>query len=68
MGEESRKTVVNSWNEWDPLKHIIVGVADNCCIPPSEPASECKIPIDSDMKGKWGPRPQETVEKANILG
>ncbi len=63
---KDQKTLVNSWNEWDPLKHVIVGVADGCFIPPSEPASECKIPIDSDMKGKWGPRPQETVEKANI--
>jgi glycine amidinotransferase len=22
------KTIVNSWNEWDPLKHVIVGRAD----------------------------------------
>ena len=28
------KTIVNSWNEWDPLKHVIVGVADGCMIPP----------------------------------
>ena len=61
----SEKTKVCSWNEWDPLKHIIVGVADNCMIPPSEPAVECKVPIDSDMKGKWGPRPQDTVDRAN---
>ena len=32
------KTVVNSWNEWDPLKHVIVGRADDCHIPPEEPA------------------------------
>ena len=63
---EKLKTVVNSWNEWDPLKHVIVGVADNCCIPPAEAASEPKIPEDSDMKGMHGPRPRETVEKANI--
>jgi hypothetical protein len=25
---EEGKTVVNSWNEWDPLKHVIVGIAD----------------------------------------
>ena len=31
--------IVNSWNEWDPLKHVIVGKADNCCIPPAEPAT-----------------------------
>ena len=33
---------------------------------PPEPAVECKVPLDSDMKGKWGPRPQETVDKANV--
>ncbi len=25
MSEE--KVIVNSWNEWDPLKHVIVGKA-----------------------------------------
>ena len=42
------KTVVNSWNEWDPLKHVIVGKADNCHIPPEEPALDAKVPEDSD--------------------
>ena len=57
--------IVNSWNEWDPLKHVIVGRADGCCIPPVEPAMAPKIPEESDMAGKYGPRPQETVEIAN---
>ena len=48
------KTVVNSWNEWDPLKHVIVGKADNCHIPPEEPALDAKVPEDSDMRGQWG--------------
>lgn len=63
--KSAQKTVVNSWNEWDPLKHVIVGVADGCMIPPSEPALDAKVPEDSDMKGQWGPRPDETVAKAN---
>ena len=33
------KTIVNSWNEWDPLKHVIVGRADGTCIPAPEPVS-----------------------------
>ena len=61
------KTIVNSWNEWDPLKHVIVGVADGGCIPPPEPALDAKVPEDSDMRGQWGPRPQETVDRANEL-
>ena len=57
--------IVNSWNDFDPLKHVIVGRADNCCIAPSEPASKAKVPLDSPMRGMTGPRPLETVERAN---
>ena len=56
---------VNSWNEWDPLRHVIVGVADGGMIPPGEPALDAKVPEDSDMRGQWGPRSAESVEKAN---
>jgi len=67
MNTHLSPTIVNSWNEWDPLKHVIVGVADGCCIPPAEPASEPKIPVDSDMRGMHGPRPKETIDRANEL-
>ncbi len=52
-----KKTIVKSWNEWSPLKHVIVGRADNCCIPAPEPAVDVKIPPDSVMKGKHARRP-----------
>ncbi len=58
---ENNKFKVSSWNEWDPLKHVIVGKADNCHIPPPEPALDAKVPENSDMKGHWGKRPQETI-------
>ena len=29
---------VNSWNEWDPLKHVIVGTATGTMIQAPEPA------------------------------
>ena len=61
------KTVVNSWNEWDPLKHVIVGRADGTCIPAPEPALDAKVPEDSDMRGQFGPRTKDTVDKANQL-
>ena len=48
--------IVNSWNEWDPLKHVIVGRADGTCIPAPEPALDAKVPEDSDMRGTYGPR------------
>ena len=57
--------IVNSWNDFDPLTHVIVGVADHSVIPPEEPATSEKVPLDSPMRGMWGPRPTETVEKAN---
>ena len=59
-------TIVNSWNEWDQLKHVIVGVAENSNIPPMEPALEPKLNKDSGMIGSHGPRPKEAVEKAKI--
>ena len=61
------KRIVNSWNEWDPLKHVIVGRADGTCIPAPEPALDAKVPEDSDMRGKFGPSTKDTVDKANQL-
>jgi len=63
----SDKTIVSSWNEWDPLKHVIVGKADGTCIPAPEPALDAKVPEDSDMRGQFGPRSKDTVDKANQL-
>ena len=63
----SDKTIVSSWNEWDPLKHVIVGKADGTCIPAPEPALDAKVPEDSDMRGQFGPRTKDTVDKANQL-
>ena len=39
--------IVNSWNDFDPLKHVIVGRADFSVIPPEEPATSEKVPVDS---------------------
>ena len=64
---KKNKTIVNSWNEWDPLKHAIVGRADGTCIPAPEPALDAKVPEDSDMRGQFGPRTKDTVNKAKQL-
>jgi glycine amidinotransferase len=58
---------VNSWNEWDPLRHVIVGRADHGQIPAPEPAVNAKVPEDSDMRGRWGRRPQHSIDRANAL-
>ena len=56
--------IVNSWNDFDPLKHVIVGRADFSVIPPEEPATSEKVPIDSEMRGMWGPRPRRGGQRA----
>ena len=67
MIQNTMPTVVSSWNEWDPLRHVIVGRADGTCIPAPEPALDAKVPEDSDMRGQFGPRPKDTINKANEL-
>ena len=65
MTTGTNSVTVCSWNEWDPLKHVIVGRATGCHIPPLEPALDAKIPEDSDMRGKPGLRPQDTIDRGN---
>ena len=58
--------IVNAWTEFDPLKHVIVGTSTGCCIPPPELPMECKVPVDSDMRGQqWGLRPPDSIERGN---
>ena len=59
------KTVVNSWNEWDPLKHVIVGVASGTMVQAPEPAIQRDWPEYGFPNGNWGPLPDEIVAKAD---
>jgi glycine amidinotransferase len=65
MTADSKKTVVNSWNEWDPLKHVIVGRADGTMVQAPEPAIERNWPEYGFPLGKYGPLPKEMEERAN---
>jgi glycine amidinotransferase len=60
----NKKTVVNSWNEWDPLKHIIVGRPDGTMIQAPELAIQRDWPDDGFPLGSYGPYPEEMLEKA----
>ncbi len=62
--KENGKTVVNSWNEWDPLKHIIVGRADGTMVQAPEPAVQRDWPKYGFPLGTYGPLPKEMEEKA----
>ena len=64
MTDQGKKTMVSSWNEWDPLKHVIVGRPENTMIQAPEPAVERDFPDHGFPVGKYGPIPQEMVEKA----
>ncbi len=65
MTETVSKTIVNSWNEWDPLKHIIVGRADGTMVQAPEPACQRDFPEHGFPLGTYGPLPKEMEEKAN---
>jgi glycine amidinotransferase len=57
--------IVNSWNEWDPLKRVIVGRPEGTNIPAPEPAWWYDLPDGGYPLGSFGSFPQEMVDKAN---
>ena len=65
MQEASRRTVVSSWNEWDPLKHVIIGRADGTMVQAPEPAVQRDWPEDGFPMGKYGLYPEVMVARAN---
>lgn len=67
MTKNKRNTVVNAWNEWDPLKHVIVGRADGTMVQAPEPAVSRDWPKYGFPRGTYGPLPKEKELKANEL-
>ena len=65
MPASKSKTVVCSWNEWDPLKHIIVGRADGTMVQAPEIAVQRNWPEQGFPTGKYGPYPKDMTDKAN---
>jgi glycine amidinotransferase len=63
---QSMPKVVSSWNEWDPLREIVVGAADHACFEPTEPGSRPQIrnaPPGTPFPA--GRKPQEVIDRAN---
>jgi glycine amidinotransferase len=56
---------INSWNEWDPLRHVIIGRADGTVVQAPEPAVVRDWPQDGFPRGTYGPLPQDMVDAAN---
>jgi glycine amidinotransferase len=65
MSKEYSTTVVHSWNEWDPLKHVIVGRCDGAMMPAPEPGYIFAKPEEGLMPGDYGPFPESLVSTAS---
>lgn len=57
--------IVKSWDEWSPLKRVIVGRPEGTNVPAPEPAWWYDLPEGGFPLGSWGPFPQEMVDAAN---
>ncbi|MBW2028252.1 MAG: serine/threonine protein kinase [Deltaproteobacteria bacterium] len=57
--------IVKSWNEWDPLKRVIIGRPEGTNVPAPEPAWWYDLPLGGYPLGSHGPFPQEMVDAAN---
>jgi glycine amidinotransferase len=62
---EDTKTVVNSWNEWGPLKHVIVGRASGTMVQAPEIAVQRDWTDEGFPLGTYGPYPEEMTAKAD---
>lgn len=61
----SATTIINSWNEWDSLKHVIVGRVDKTSTIPSDRENPLGIPNWGDIFHTIGKEGEEQFEKAN---
>ena len=64
MNNMTDKTVVNSWNEWDPFKHVIVGRADGTIMPAPDPGMMNEFPDAGVKPGEWGSLPEDLTQQA----
>jgi len=63
--KKMENTIVNSWNEWDPLKHVIVGRADGSMVQAPELAVQRDWPNHGFPLNTYGELPKEMEIKAN---
>ena len=57
--------IVNAWNEWDPLKRLILGRPEGTQVAAPEPGIYSHQPEGGYPIGTWGLYPQEMVDEAN---
>ena len=56
--------IVNCWNEWDPLKRVVVGRPQGATVTAPEPAWQFNMASGGFPLGYWGRFPQEYVDEA----
>ena len=56
--------IVNCWNEWDPLKRVVLGRPEGTGVPAPEPAWMHNCAAGGIPLGYHGPFPQEQVDAA----
>jgi len=59
--------MINSWNEWDPLEEVVVGIATHANWPSDDPvfAEEASKTLWTETPVPSGPVPQWIVDEAN---
>ncbi|AJY50066.1 serine/threonine protein kinase [Halomonas sp. KO116] len=65
IDSDAEKIKVNSWNEWDPLKRVMVGRAKGTMVQAPEPAVIRDWPNEGFPKGSYGLVPDELVDAAD---
>ena len=56
--------IVNSWNEWAPLKRVVLGSVEGAALPAPEPAKHYDGSEGGIGYGYWGAFPEEAIAEA----
>ncbi|MER7046082.1 glycine amidinotransferase [Streptomyces jumonjinensis] len=64
MREIADLPAVNAWNEWDPLREMVVGSAAGAAFEPAEPGNRPQIRGRAGEPFPAGPKPAEAVARA----
>jgi glycine amidinotransferase len=57
--------IVNSWDEWSPLRRVIMGRPEGTNVTAPDASWWMDCPAGGYPLGSWGPFPQEMVDAAN---
>ena len=63
----AERSPVSSYNEWDPLEEVVVGVVDGAAVPPGATSLEVTVPADQKaffLENAGRPFPAERIDAA----